>query len=184
MYNTNSDFRFNTTMLKSSSCGFSDAYILVKGRIRITGARDDDAARKADETNKGVIFKNYTPFINCKGEINNTERDNAKDIDIAMPMYNLIEYSNNLSKTSRSLWQYYKDEPNDNFADSESSKSKVRITGNTTADGNTKDVEIIVPLKYLSNFGGTLEIPLINCEVSLFTKSAGAGRFAITDTKL
>ena len=139
---------------------------------------------KQMKQNKGVIFKNYTPFINCKGEINNTERDNAKDIDIAMPMYNLIEYSNHLSKTSRSLWQYYKDEPNDNFADSESSKSKVRITGNTTADGNTKDVEIIVPLKYLSNFWRTLEIPLINCEVNLFTNSAGAGRFAITDAKL
>ena len=75
------------------------------------------------------------------------------------------------------------DEPNDNFADSESFKSKVRITGNTPVDGNTKDVEIIVLLKYLSNFWRTLEIPLINCEVSLFTNSAGAGRFAITDTK-
>ena len=184
MYNTNSDFRFNTTMLKSSSCDFSDAYILVKGRITVTGARDAaKQAKQADETNKGVIFKNCTPFINCKGEINNTERDNAKDIDIVMPMYNLIEYSDNYSKTSGSLWQYYKDEPNDNFADSESFKSKVRITGNTPADGNTKDVEIIVLLKYLSNVWRTLEIPLINCEVSLFTKSAGAGRFAITDTK-
>ena len=168
-------------MLKSSSCDFSDAYILVKGRITVTGARD--AAKQADETNKGVIFKNCTPFINCKGEINNTERDNAKDIDIVMPMYNLIEYSDNYSKTSGSLWQYYKDEPNDNFADSESFKSKVRITGNTPVDGNTKDVEIIVLLKYLSNFWRTLEIPLINCEVSLFTNSAGAGRFAIPDTK-
>ena len=194
MYNTNSDFRFNTTMLKSSSCDFSDAYILVKGRITVTGARDAaKQAKQADETNKGVIFKNCTPFINCKGEINNTERDNAKDIDIVMPMYNLIEYSDNYSKTSGSLWQYYKDEPNDNFADSESFKSKVRITGNTPADGNTKDVEIIVLLKYLSNVWRTLEIPLINCEVSLFltwsstcfiTNSTGNGNFAITDAKL
>ena len=65
------------------------------------------------------------------------------------------------------LWQYYKDEPNDNFADSESFKSKVKITGNTPADGNTKDIGIMVPLQYLSNFWRTLEMPLINCEVNL-----------------
>ena len=132
-----------------------------------------------------MIFKNRAPFINCKTEVNNTEIDNAKDVDIVMPMYNLIE--------SGSLWQYYKDEPNDNVADSESFKSKIKITGNTPADGNTKDVEIIVPLKYLSNFWRTLEMPLINCEVNLIitrsstcviTNFTGVGRFAITDTKL
>ena len=84
-----------------------------------------------------------------------------------MPMYNLIEYSENYSKTSGSLWRYYKDEPNDNLTDSELFKSKIKITGNTSADGNTEDVEIIVPLKYLSNFWKTLEMPLINCEVNL-----------------
>ena len=66
-----------------------------------------------------------------------------------MPMYNLIECSDNYSKTSGSLWQYYKDDPNDNLTDSESFKSKVKITGKTADDCNTKDVEIIVPLKYL-----------------------------------
>ena len=85
-----------------------------------------------------------------------------------MPMYNLIEYSDNYSKTSGSLWQYYKDEPNDNLADSESFKSKVKITGNTPANGNTKDVEITVPLKYLSNFRRTLGIPLIKVKLILF----------------
>ena len=84
-----------------------------------------------------------------------------------MPMYNLIEYSDNYSKTYGSLWQYYKDEPNDNIADTESFKSKVKITGKTPDDGNTKDVEIIVPLKYFSNFWRTLEMRLINCEVNL-----------------
>ena len=79
-----------------------------------------------------------------------------------MPMYNLIEYSDNYSKTSGSLYQYYKDEPNYNIADSESFKSKVKITGKTLNDGNTKNVETIVPLKYLSNFWKTLEMPLIN----------------------
>ena len=91
--NTNSDIRFKTTMLKSSLCYYSDAYILVKGTITITGAGDDAAARQADERIKGVVSKNFAPFINCKSEINNTERDNAKDIDTVMPMYNLIEYS-------------------------------------------------------------------------------------------
>ena len=69
-----------------------------------------------------------------------------------MPMYNLIEYSDNYSKTSGSLWQYYKDVPDNNLADSESFKYKLKITGNTPAEDNTKDVEITVPLKYLSNF--------------------------------
>ena len=82
----------------------------------------------------------------------NTDIDNAQDIDIVMPMYNLIEYSNNYSKKSGSLWQYYKDDPNDNLVDSKSFKSKVKITGKTPNDGNTKHAEIIVPLKYLSNF--------------------------------
>ena len=100
------------------------------------------------------------------------EIDNAQDIDIVMPMHNLIEHSNNYSKTSESLWQYYKDELNDKLANSESFKSKVKTTGNTPASGNTKDVTIynvtIVQLKYLSNFWRTLEMPLINFEASLF----------------
>ena len=83
-----------------------------------------------------------------------------------MPMYNLIEYSDHYSKTSGRLWQYCKDEPNDNLADSESFKSKVKITGKTLNDGNSKNVEIIVPLKYLRNFWRTLEMP-IKCEVNL-----------------
>ena len=146
VYNKNSDIRFKTTMLKSSLCDYSDACILVKGKITINGAGADAAARQADERDKGVIFKNCAPFINCKTEINNTEIDNAKDIDIVMPMYNLLEYSDNYLKTSRSLWQYYKDEPNDNLTGSKSFKSKIKITENTPNDGNRKDVEIIVPL--------------------------------------
>ena len=67
---------------------------------------------------------------------NNTEIDNAKNIDIVMPMYNLKEYSDNCPKTSGSLWQYYREESNDNLADSESFKSKIKIKGRTTADGN------------------------------------------------
>ena len=166
-YGTGSDIRFKTTMLRSNLCDYADAYVLVKGTITITGAGNDDAAKQLDERNKGVIFKNCAASTKCTSRINGTEIDDAQDIDIVMPMYNLIEYSDNYSKTSGSLWQYYKDEPNDNLANSESFKSKVKITGNTPADGNTKDVEIIVPLKYLSNFWRTLEMPLINCEVNL-----------------
>ena len=85
-----------------------------------------------------MIFKNCAPFINYKSEINNIETDNAKDIDIVMAMYNLIEYSDNFSKTSAILWQYYKNEPNDTIADSGSFKSKGKITGSTPNNDNKK----------------------------------------------
>ena len=107
-YNVNSQIKFKTTMLKSSLCDCSDEYILVKGKITIAGAGNDAAARQADERNKGVVFKNCAPFINCISEINNTQIDNAKDIDIVMPMYSLIEYSHNYAKTTGSLWQYFR----------------------------------------------------------------------------
>ena len=108
-------------------------------------------------------------------------------------MYNLIENSDNYSKTSGSFWQYYKDDPNDNLVDSKSFKSKAKITGKTPSRGNTKDVEIILPLKYLSNFWRTFEMPLINCEVNLvftwsrdcvITNSEGEVKFVIAETKL
>ena len=164
---TSDDIRFKTTMLRSSLCDYADAYILVKGTITITGAGNDDAAKRLDERNKGVIFKNCAPFTKCISRINNTDIDNAQDIDIVMPMYNLTEYSDNYSKTSGSLWQYYKDDPYDNIANSESFKFKVKITGTTSNNDNTKDVEKIVPLKYLSNFWRTLEMPII-VELILF----------------
>ena len=107
-------------MLKSSLCDYSDAYILVKGTITITEAGADVAARQADERDKRVAFKNCAPFTNCKSETNNTQKDNVKDIDIVMPMYNLIEHSDNYAKTTGSLWQYFIDDPNDNLAESES----------------------------------------------------------------
>ena len=166
-YKPGSNINFKTTMVRSNLCDYADAYILVKGTITITGAGDDAAAREADERNKGVTFKKCAPFAKYISRINNKDIDTAQDIDIVMSMYNLIEYSDNYSKTSGGLWQYYKDEPNGNLANSESFKSKVKITGNTPAGGNTKDVKIIVPLKYLSNFWRTLEMPLINCVVNL-----------------
>ena len=113
-YNDEKQIIFKTTMLKSILCDYSDPYILVKGKIIITGAAADAAARQADERDKGVAFKNCAPFTSCKSDINNVE-----------------------------------------------------ITGKTPTDGNEKVVQIMVPLKYLSNFWRTLEMPLINCEISL-----------------
>ena len=138
--NVNSQIKFKSTMLKSSLCDYSDAYILVKGKITIAGAGDDAAARQADERDKGVGFKNCAPFTNCISEINNTQIDNCIDIDIVMPLYNLLEYSDNYAKTSGTLWQCYRDEPNDSLADSESFKSNVKITGKTPNNGNEEDV--------------------------------------------
>ena len=104
---TGNSIKFKTTMLRSNLRDYAYAYILVKGKITITGAGADAAARQADEINKGVTFKNCAPFAKCICRINNTEIHNAKDIDIVMPMYNLNEYSDNYSKTTGSLWQYY-----------------------------------------------------------------------------
>ena len=103
--------------------------MLVKGTITITGAGNDDAAKRLDEQNKDVTFKNCVPYTKCISRINNTDIDNAQDIDIVMPMYNLVEYSNNYSKTSGSLWQYYKENRNNNIIESESFKSKIKVTG-------------------------------------------------------
>ena len=91
--------------LQSSLYDYSDAFILVSGTITIDGAGADDAAKQLDEINEGVIFKNFASFTDCISEINNTEIDNAKELDAGMPIYNLIEYSNNYSKTSGGLWQ-------------------------------------------------------------------------------
>ena len=94
-------------MLKSSLCDYSDAYTLVKGTIAVNNTAA--AGANANNPDKKVIFKNCAPFTNCISEINNTQVDNAKDIDIVMPMYNLIEYSDNYAKASASSCQYYMD---------------------------------------------------------------------------
>ena len=125
--------------------------------VNNTAAADADA----NNNNKKVAFKNCAPFTNCINEINYTHVDNAKDIDIVRPMYNLIENSDNYSKTSGSLWRYCKDIPavdndnaNVNFAKNNLSDSfnfKAKTTGQT-GDNGTKNVEIMVPLKYLKQF--------------------------------
>ena len=101
-YCPNKQIRFNTAMLRSSLCDYSDAYKLVKGNISVNNAAGAGAA--VNNTNKKVIFRNCAPFTNCISKINNTHIDNAEYIDIVMSMYNLIEYSDNYSKTSGSLY--------------------------------------------------------------------------------
>ena len=205
-YNVNSQIKFKTTMLKSSLCDYSDAYVQVKGTITVNNTAAAPAPAAANNTNKKVIFKNRAPFTICISEINNTQVENAKDIDNVMPLCNLIECSEyNYSKTSGSLWQYCKDIPavDDNnaivnFANNNLTNSfnfKVKMTGQTE-NGGTKNVEIMMPVKYLSNVWRILEMLLINCEVNLIltwsrncviVSSDNADQnttFAITDTKL
>ena len=174
-YSPNKQIKFKTSMLRSSLCDYSDAYILVKGNITVNNTADAGAA--ANNTNKKVIFKNCAPFTDCISKLNNTEIDNTGEIHIVMPMYNLIEYSDNYSKTSGSLWQHCKNIPpvnNDgNIVDfygantTDSFSFKTKIARQTDDNGRIDNVEIMGPLKYLSNFWRTLEMLLINCEVNL-----------------
>ena len=182
-------------MLRSDLCDFSDAYIFAKGNITVTKKTfaDDDfeapnntaaiiTATNNENNNelseKKLVFKNNAPFINCISKINGIKIDNAEDLDVVMPMYNLIEYSKNYRKTTGSLWNYYRDEPNsgtDNnnlihsILNSESFDYKANFMeiGVTHNNLTENDVEIDVPLKYLSNFWRSLNKPLINFEVEL-----------------
>ena len=184
--------KFETEIIKSSLCVYSDAFILVTGNITV--AADDDT---------DVAFKNCAPFSTCTTRIDGTFVDEVNYIYIAMPMHNLIEYSDNYSDTSGSLGQFKRDEVPANNADftvnkSQSFKYKAALLGKTAdAPNNTnssvKEVKIVVPLKYLINFWRSLEMPLINCKVYLelnwfehcILSSAGnTEKFAITDTKL
>ena len=186
-------------MLRSSLCDYSDSYVLIKGTITVAGVA---APAPADKVGKEVVFKNCPPFTACISEINNTKIDNAKEIDVVMPMYNLIDYSNNYSKASGSLRQYYRDKPILTNTDAIASfhaadnsapfKFKQKITGVTDDDG-TKNIEIMVPLKYLSNFWKILEMSLISWEINLIltwsdkcvlSNDTKATTFVITDTKL
>ena len=154
VYAPNKQIRFKTSMLRSSLYDYSDAYILVKGNISVENNAADGAA--ASNTNKKVIFKNCAPFTSCISKINNTQMDNAKYIDIVMTMYNLIEYSDNYSKISGSLWQYCKEIPAVNNAGNivdfdganatDSFNFKIKITGRTNNNGII-NVKLMVPLK-------------------------------------
>ena len=150
-------------MLRSDLCNYSDAYIVVKGDLIVT--------------NFGSIMYDKK-LISCISKLNNTLIDNAEDLDIVIPMYNLLEYSKNYRKTTGSFWNYYRDKPNSGLGgdnnnvnysikDSKSFDYKTSITGKLEGNNSEKEVEIVVPLKYLNNVWRTLQIPLINCEINL-----------------
>ena len=116
--------KFETKVIKSNLCDYSDAYILVTGNITATGG----------DANTRVAFKNCAPFTKCITHINDEHVDNADNLDIIMPMYNLIEYSDNYSDTSGSLWQFKRDEQN--------------MNNRNPANANTEDS---ISFKYESN---------------------------------
>ena len=152
-------------MLRSDLCDFNDAYIVVKGIITVSAEEKD-----RDERNRQVILKNNAPFISCISKINGILIENAEGLEIVMPMYNLLGYSRNYSRTSRSLWNYYRDEladeandnnnPNRIVVDSKFFKYKTSVAGSTYdvarkitgADGNRANNP-----NYVTNKRGTKE---------------------------
>ena len=165
-----STIKFETKAIKPNLCDYSDAYILVTGDIKITNIA----------ANTNVAFKNCALFTRCVTHIKDKHVETAENLDIIMLMYNLIEYSDNYADSSGSLWQFKRDESPMNDAEnpnnvalynSTSFKYNASLLGEATdADGNDrslKNTKMIVPLKYLSNFFRSLEMPLINCKIHL-----------------
>ena len=158
--------KYDTRVLKPNLFDYAEAYILVDGTIRGTGGNN----------NTRLVLKNSAPFTKCNLEINDEHVDAAENLDITMPLYSLIEYSDNYQDSSATLYQYKRDETpeanaiNDLTTDtSSSSKYKVDLLGNSFLDGNIakRSVKVVIPLKYLSNFFRSLEMPLINCKIKL-----------------
>ena len=166
--NNSDTIKYDTRVLKPNLCDYADAYILVDGTIRaeVTNAANAAATRLA--------LKNCAPFTKCNLEINDEHVDTAENLDIVMPMYNLIEYSDNYQDSSATLYQYKRDEAPDNNVDltannSTSFKYKVHSLANPLVTNRIvkTNLKIVVPLKYLSNFFRSLEMPLINCKIKL-----------------
>ena len=174
MYYTGSQIIFKTERFRSSLCNYSNAYIPAKRTIKVP---NKGAVAPQNNRHENVKFKNCASFTDCVSEINNTEIDQAKHIDVIMSMDNLIEHSDNYLQTSGSLQQYYTDEQAKNnnsliidfLDDAESAlfKFKEKVTGQTKNDG-TKDIQIMVPFKYLKSFWKTFEMALIKCEIYHF----------------
>ena len=167
-YKPSKQIRFKTSMLRSDLCDFSDAYIVVKGTITVTDPHNDAYDNK-------LAFENNAAFVSCISKINNTLIDNAEDLDVVKSMYNLLEYSKNYSKTSGRFWNYYRDEPNSgannninySIKESKSFDYKTCFAGKLEGRNTEKEVEIVAPLKHVSNFWKTLDMPLLNCEKNL-----------------
>ena len=186
-YNENKSIRLKTPMLRSNLCDYSDAYILVKGTITVTATGvNNDANNIRDKKNRPLILKNNTQFVSCITRINGELIEDADDLDIVMPMCNLLEYSKNYRKTIGSLFNYYRDElggndNNNNTVNSDTFRYKNKITGNTynidagaqlygVNKNGTQKIELAIPLKYLGNFWRALNIPLLSCEAFLELK--------------
>ena len=184
--------KYDTRVLKSNLCDYAEAYILVDGTIRAAAAN----------ANTRLALKNCVPFTKCNLEINEEHVDTAENLDIVMPMYNLIEYSDNCQDSSATLCQYKRDEPPeantilDLTADISSSfKYEIKLLGNPVLDSAVakRNVKVVVRLKYLSNFFRSLEMPLINCKIKLnltwkrecvLSNQAGDAVFIMNDTKM
>ena len=184
--------KYDTRVLKPNLCDYAEAYILVDGTIRGTGGNN----------NTRLALKNCAPFTKCNLEINDEHVDTAENLDIVMPMYNLIEYSDNYQDSSATLYQYKRDElPEDNAIgdltanNSSSFKYKISLLGDESVGGGIVrlNVKVVVPLKYLSNFFRSLEMPLINCKIELnltwkkecvLSTDAGNAVYIINDTKM
>ena len=147
-------------------CDYAEVHILVDGTIIAAAAN----------ANTRLALKNCAPFIKCNLEINDEHVDTAENLDLVMPMYNLIEYSDNYQDSSATLYQYKRDEPPEgdpipNLAvdNSSSFKYKVELLGDPVVANNIarRNVKVVVSLKYLSNFFRSLEMPLINCKIKL-----------------
>ena len=156
--------KYDTRVLKPNLCDYAEAYILVDGTIRAAAA---NAATR-------LALKNCAPFTKCNLEINDEHVDTAENLHISIPMYNLIEYSDNYQDSSATLYQYKRDEPPEAYAvadltinNSSSFKYKVSLLGNPVLDGAVakKSVKIVVPLKYLSNFFRSLEMRFIKLDI-------------------
>ena len=151
--------KYDTRVLKPNLCDYAEAYILVDGTIRGTGGNN----------NTRLALKNCAPFTKYNLEINDEHVDTAENLDITMAMYNLIEYSDNYQDSSATLYQYKRDlTVADLTADNSSSlKYKISLLGNPVVANNIAriNVKVVVPLKYLSNFFRSLEMPLINCKI-------------------
>ena len=162
-YSPNKEIKIKTSMLRSDLCDFSGAYIVVKETITAEGDNN------ANKRNENLAFKNNAPFINCISKINGVKIDNAEDLDVVMSIYNLLEYNKNYRKTTGSLRNYYRDEPSNPLStNSESFKYKTSITGKTPQNNDSlTNAEVVIPLKHLSSFWRSLDIPLINCEVEI-----------------
>ena len=164
-YNTNSQIRFTASMLRSSLCDYSDAFILVKGTIRVANTA---AAGAANNANKKVIFKNCALFTSCISRINNTKIYDAHYIGVVVSMYDLTEHSDNYSKLAcRDVPTVDNDNEINDFTEANATTDSFNLKVKLTGDNDTQSVEIMVPLKYVSNFWRTLGMLLISCEVTL-----------------